>query len=98
MNPRLDRLIRKHGLGKLHETIGALSAEATRLKTRKTSKPGAIRRGATKFGGAPDVPKGFRWPMRGKRALTFIGRLPIDDRSFGRRGRRRCDDAHNRGR
>src|SRR4051812_22150194 len=41
--------------------------------------------GASRFGGVPDLPPGFRWPALGNRAMAFLaqidlGSLPANDR------------------
>lgn len=77
MDKRLDRLIRKHGLAKYREIIHALTGQAVRLHTKPLAARQKLNRGVTKFGGAPDVPKTFRWPMRGSRPLTFIAQVNV---------------------
>lgn len=56
----------EHGVGWLdHRKLLKLARPAT-MYVSEAMPDGAIAIGKTKIGGAPDVPPGFDWPMRGK--------------------------------
>lgn len=77
MSRSLDALIRKHHLTRHREAIGALAGPGLRL--RASTAKSRLRAGASKFGGDPDVPAGFKWPMRRSKPLYFIAQINMDD-------------------
>jgi len=76
MKQKLTRLIAKHGLSKYRENLLSLAAPGLKLKTKPLGSK-SLPRGATKLGGAPDVPPGFLWPKRRGRPLAFIGQIDL---------------------
>lgn len=56
--------------------IAVLAAPSIRILPRR--KPlSRLRKGASRFGGSPDVPGTFTWPKRGRRPLTFLAQLDL---------------------
>lgn len=63
--------IHEHGLDAHADAIRALARPSVRLVATKADDA-TIPVGATKIGGAPDLPAYFKWPMREGRRLAFI--------------------------
>lgn len=82
MSARLSRLITKYKLGRYREQLLALEGPGLELVTKPAPRLPA---GATKLGGMPDVPRGFRWPRANGKSLSFIGQVNVADipREFG---------------
>ncbi len=63
--------------GILHaEALARLAEPSIRITAERTAID-ALSPGASRFGGAPDVPPGFVWPERGGRPLTFLAQLDL---------------------
>ncbi len=72
----LARAMDDVGLTRYREQFLALAAPSIRLVT--TAKADAkIRRGATKIGGAPDLPPKTPWPRTKGRPLSFLAQLDL---------------------
>jgi hypothetical protein len=62
----------------LPENRAAAAQELIRPSVRLTrGEPGAAGPGASRFGGAPDLPPGFEWPRWRGRELAFLGQLDL---------------------
>jgi len=57
-----ETLIRQHAPARLQEQLISLLRPAIALSATRTDDA-LIPLGASKFGGAPDVPPDFEWPM-----------------------------------
>lgn len=58
------------------ETFVALAATSVRLVAERV-EPDALPVGASRLGGAPDVPADFAWPRRGERPLSFLAQIDL---------------------
>lgn len=70
------------------ERIASFAERAVRLVPRPTSLE-RLALGASRFGGAPDVPAGFRWPAFHGEPLSFLAQLDlreVADRRLPSRG------------
>jgi uncharacterized protein YwqG len=62
----------------LSEDRAAMAQELIRPSVRLTrAGPGAAGPGASRLGGAPDLPPGFEWPRWRDRELAFLGQLDL---------------------
>ncbi len=73
-----ENLIRQYAPARLQDAVierllPAIALTATRSDDRD------IAVGASKFGGAPDVPEGFDWPMWDERPLGFVAQINLDE-------------------
>jgi uncharacterized protein YwqG len=57
-------------------TFAALAEPTVRITARGADLE-ALGLGVSRFGGAPDVPPGFRWPTRDERPLTFLAQIDL---------------------
>lgn len=57
------------------ERLAALAERSWRITYARS----AIALGASRLGGAPDVPADFDWPMCGERPLSFLAQLDLAD-------------------
>ncbi len=69
-----ETLIRQHAPARLQEPLIALLRPAIALSATRTDDA-LIPLGASKFGGAPDVPADFEWPMWNEKPLGFLARV-----------------------
>ena len=74
----LARAVDEHGLVDHAATIRALARPSVRLVAAPRDDA-TIPVGASKLGGAPDLPPGHAWPRRGARSLAFVAQLALDD-------------------
>ena len=58
------------------EAIAALAQPSIRICTKRASP---LPRGSSRFGGSPDVPRGFNWPTKNGRPLTFIAQINLTE-------------------
>jgi uncharacterized protein YwqG len=58
------------------DVIAQLAAPSLRITTSAASLE-SLPKGASRFGGAPDVPRGFAWPTRDGRSLTFLAQIDL---------------------
>jgi hypothetical protein len=70
--------IHEHGLDGYADAIRALARPSVRLVATKADDA-TIPIGASKIGGAPDLPAYFKWPMREGRRLAFIAQIELTD-------------------
>lgn len=73
-----ENLIRQHAPARLQDAVierllPAVALVATRTDDRE------IAVGVSKFGGAPDVPEDFAWPMWNERPLSFVAQINLDE-------------------
>ena len=78
-NTELRRMISKAGLDAFVDEIVASTQWSIRLKTQRVADEAEIELGATKFGGAPDVPLEFVWPEWNGVPLTFMAQIRLSD-------------------
>jgi hypothetical protein len=71
---RLQAACERRGVAHAAPAIAALARPAVRVRLARAEEA-EIPIGATRFGGSPDVPAGFRWPRREGRPLTFMGQV-----------------------
>jgi uncharacterized protein YwqG len=71
---RLESACERRGVRHAAGAIAALARPAVRLRLSRAEED-SFAIGATRFGGSPDLPAGFAWPMREGRPLTFIGQV-----------------------
>ena len=73
-----ENLIRQYAPARLQDAVIERLLPAIALTaTRKGDD--AIAVGASKFGGAPDVPPGFAWPQWNETPLCFIAQINLDE-------------------
>ncbi|MCE9577682.1 MAG: DUF1963 domain-containing protein [Deltaproteobacteria bacterium] len=53
----------------------ALARPRILVRARRATR--AVPPGASRFGGAPDLPAGFAWPRHGRTPLAFVGQLDL---------------------
>lgn len=70
----LARAIAEHGLDAHADVVRALARPSVRLVASRADDA-AIPVGATKIGGAPDLPADFAWPTRAGRRLAFVAQI-----------------------
>lgn len=67
-------LIHAHAPSRLQNPLIALLRPAIALSATRANDA-EIPLGASKFGGAPDVPPGFEWPMWNDKPLGFLAQI-----------------------
>lgn len=72
----IERAIAKAKLSHRSADILSLARPAIRFKLTKAAK---AKPATTRFGGSPDVPAGFKWPMRGKTPLAFVAQFRCEE-------------------
>jgi len=73
-----ETLIRQHAPARLQELLIALLRPAIALSATRTDDA-LIPLGASKFGGAPDVPPNFEWPMWNDKPLGFLAQINLEE-------------------
>jgi len=73
-----EALIRQHAPARLQEQLIALLRPAIALSATRADDA-LIPLGASKFGGAPDVPTGFEWPMWNEKPLGFLAQINLEE-------------------
>lgn len=68
--------LRKHGVPN-PDKLAQLAAASAKIVAKQAAEPLPI--GASRFGGAPDVPPGFRWPTRAGRPLSFLAQIDLEE-------------------
>lgn len=73
-----ENLIRQYAPARLQDAV--IERLLPSIALAATPTPDAdIAIGASKFGGAPDVPEGFLWPMWNERPLSFMAQINLDE-------------------
>ncbi len=67
------------GLARLTKDIDALAKASIRLTTTPIAPDSLVEAGASKFGGAPDVPGDFVWPEWKGMPQSFIAQIRLED-------------------
>ncbi len=70
--------IRQHAPQRLQEPLIALLRPALALSATRADDS-QIPLGASKFGGAPDVPAGFEWPKWNEKPLGFLAQINLEE-------------------
>ncbi|BCM94190.1 hypothetical protein IAD21_06093 [Abditibacteriota bacterium] len=73
-----EELIRQYAPARLQEQLIVLLRPAIAL-TATRADDAQIPIGASKFGGAPDVPEGFEWPMWNHEPLGFLAQISLEE-------------------
>lgn len=73
-----EQLIRQTAPARLQDAIIERLLPAIALSAEPTDDA-EIAVGASKFGGAPDVPDGFEWPIWDERPLSFVAQINLDE-------------------
>lgn len=73
-----ETLIRQSAPASAHAELTALLRSALVLRSTPTSDT-QIALGASKFGGAPDVPEGFEWPQWKGKSLAFLAQINLSE-------------------
>ena len=73
-----ESLIRQHAPARLQNPLIALLRPAIALHATRADDA-QIPLGASKFGGAPDVPDGFEWPMWNGEPLGFLAQINLEE-------------------
>lgn len=68
--------IRAYKLHRLEDQLVSLAKPCIRMVPVRIDDD-TVPMGASRFGGHPDVPKGFEWPHLGGKPLTFIGQFNL---------------------
>ncbi len=76
-----ESLIRLHAPASSHAELIALLRPAIALSAT-LADDAQIPLGASKFGGAPDVPDGFEWPMWNGKSHTFLAQINLAEVAF----------------
>ena len=71
-------MIRAHVPARLQDPLIELLRPAIALKV-KSEDDAQIPIGASKFGGAPDVPEGFEWPTWNEKPLGFLAQINLKE-------------------
>ncbi len=66
------------GLQKVAQNASLLLRPSIRVSTRTVDEP-ALPLGASKFGGAPDLPSGVTWPTGKGASLSFVAQIRLED-------------------
>jgi uncharacterized protein YwqG len=74
----LEDRIRKRGLERVADQIKGSVRECIRFKTHPANED-AIARGASKFGGWPDLPEGIEWPGGSATPMLFFAQINTRD-------------------
>lgn len=72
----LDRL-NEAGLSRIADRLEDDLPTSVRLVAERLNRPAPI--GTTRFGGDPDLPADFEWPMSEGRPLAFLAQICLDD-------------------
>ncbi len=75
----LRTLLIEHGLGRVADFVIQSSQPTIRLVAVGVEDEAMLPLGASKFGGSPDVPLGFEWPLHDGFPLTFIAQVNMAD-------------------
>jgi uncharacterized protein YwqG len=78
MEEELRERLRRAGLARVADDIMRLAAPAIRLECRRADEA-AIPVGASKLGGAPDLPSEHSWPEGHGEAMAFIAQIQLDE-------------------
>ncbi|WP_083435017.1 DUF1963 domain-containing protein [Rhodopirellula islandica] len=70
----LSSAIESNRLSRLKDALHELSRECVRLSAERT-RDSQTPIGVSKFGGEPDVPPSFDWPMWEDEPMTFLGQI-----------------------
>ncbi len=73
-----EQLIQKHAPERLQSQLIALLRPAIALSATRTEDE-QIPLSASKFGGAPDVPSDFEWPMWNDKPLGFLAQMDLEE-------------------
>ncbi len=73
-----EQLIRQHAPERLQEQLISLLRPAIALSATRT-EDAQIPLGASKFGGAPDVPPDFEWPVWNGKPLGFLAQINLEE-------------------
>ena len=73
-----ESLIQKHAPERLQEQLISLLRPAIALTATRADDT-HIPVGASKFGGAPDVPADFKWPMWNEKPLGFLAQINLEE-------------------
>ncbi len=73
-----EQLIRQYAPQRLQEQLISLLRPAIALTATRTDDA-QIPVGASKFGGAPDVPDDFEWPMWNGKPLGFLAQIDLEE-------------------
>ncbi len=73
-----EQLIRQYAPQRLQEQLIALLRPAIALTATRT-EDAQIPVGASKFGGAPDAPTEFEWPMWNEKPLGFLAQINLEE-------------------
>ena len=73
-----EALIRQQAPANLHEKLIALLRPAIALTTTRADDT-QLPIGSSKFGGSPDVPNGFEWPMWNEEPLSFLVQINLEE-------------------
>jgi uncharacterized protein YwqG len=69
-------LLEEFGLGAFTQRLAPLVRPAVRLLTTRSA--GELALGASRVGGAPDVPQGFSWPHWRDKPLQFLAQIELE--------------------
>ena len=75
----LSRLIREAELEEMHEALLAIAQPSIRLLAGEVAPDDSIPPGASKLGGAPDLPADFVWPVGPEGSLSFVAQINLQD-------------------
>ena len=75
----LANLIAQNGLESYAADLMRMSRSSVHIATAPAPDESKIPVGASKFGGVPDVPAGFVWPMWQNKPLSFMGQIRLGD-------------------
>jgi uncharacterized protein YwqG len=75
---QLQELLDATGLTRVSAEIMQVALPSVRLKAHSVEER-QIKRGATKFGGSPDLPAGYAWPHRDGMPLPFVAQINLSE-------------------